>query len=132
MIRQYIFIFTILICFKLNSFTQSISQLKIETIMMGKDFIGYWPHDVHWSDDSRTIYFEWNRENSSSDSTYKINLSEKVALKTNKTERKEFTYDNSYSTDKNLKIYSYNGDLFLKNINFLFIKIIPTGVIYFP
>ena len=116
MIRQYIFIFTILICFNIKSFTQDNTQLQIETFMQGKDFVGYWPHDVHWSDNSKTIYFKWNLENAPSDSTYKINLSDKVKLKTKAKEREEFTYDYDFSNDRNLKIYSYNGDLFLKNV----------------
>ncbi|NOZ45486.1 MAG: prolyl oligopeptidase family serine peptidase, partial [Chlorobi bacterium] len=84
--------------------------------MQGKDFTGYWPHDVFWSDDSKTIYFYWNPEKATSDSIYKINTVNKLVSKAEKSERDDFTDDYSYNLTGIDKVYSKKGDIFLKNI----------------
>lgn len=39
---------------------ENVSILTIEKIMKGEDFVGYSPTNIQWSDDSKTIYFDWN------------------------------------------------------------------------
>ncbi len=48
--------------FSILSFAQS-STLKLEQIMKGEEFIGYYPENPVWGFDNETLYFDWNPKN---------------------------------------------------------------------
>ncbi len=49
------------------------TQLTVETIMQDpKSWIGTSPSNPYWSDDSKTLYFNWNPDKNKSDSLYKV------------------------------------------------------------
>ncbi|MFD2569190.1 alpha/beta fold hydrolase [Spirosoma soli] len=53
----------------------SIPELTVERIMQDpKVWIGTSPSNPYWSDDSKTIYFNWNPDKAKGDSLYKITL----------------------------------------------------------
>jgi dipeptidyl aminopeptidase/acylaminoacyl peptidase len=104
-------VFQILFVQILNS--QAKKPLSIKTIMQGKDFVGYWPHDVSWSADSKTIYFRWNPEKAASDSVYKIGLKVKKPVKTDHVERKLLSEDADIHPDGKYKVYAAHGEIYL-------------------
>lgn len=97
--------------------TENKSALTIEKIMQGTNFIGTSPTNISWSDDSKTIYFNWNPDNELLSSRYKINVVtpkkiEKVAVE----ELKAISHNGDWNEDYTQKVYSKNGDIFLYNI----------------
>ena len=59
--------------------------LTVETIMQDpKTWVGTSPTTPHWSDDSKTIYFNWNPERALGDSLYKVALTGKAPTKPTK------------------------------------------------
>ncbi len=52
------------------------TQLTVETIMQDpKNWVGTSPTNPYWSDDSQTLYFNWNSDKAKSDSLYKVTFS---------------------------------------------------------
>ncbi len=90
------------------------SVLTIEQIMKGERFTGFSPTNISWSDDSKTIYFDWNPDGELLKSRYKIHIKnpksiEKVGIE----ELKAIANDGDWNQDFSKKVYSKNGDLFL-------------------
>lgn len=93
------------------------SELSVEKIMQDPIWMGTFPSNINWSEDSKTIYFDYNLENDPSDSIYKIELSKqseilKVSPKeqiTNIATRGDYTKDHSqkvFVRDGSLLLYS--------------------------
>ena len=61
--------------------TQNQSQLSIDQIMKGEDYVGYLPDDITWDDNSQEIYFSWNPDKDTIRSTYKVNIKTKLIKK---------------------------------------------------
>lgn len=94
------------------------SSLTIEQIMQGEKFVGYSPTNIKWSDDSKTIYFDWNPDGEPLRSKYKINISnpkniEKVGID----ELRAISNSGDWNDDYTQKVYSKNGDIFLFDLN---------------
>ncbi|HCM77942.1 MAG TPA: hypothetical protein DIS90_16280, partial [Cytophagales bacterium] len=60
---------------------QQLNELTVEKIMRDPKWIGVAPSDVFWSEDSKTIYFNWNPANAAGDSLYAISISNKIPQK---------------------------------------------------
>lgn len=58
-------------CFSFCSFSQ---EIDLKEIMKGEEFIGHLPDNIEWSQDGRTILFDWNRENNPGSSKYGYSL----------------------------------------------------------
>ncbi len=95
------------------------STLSLDEIMKGNEFIGHQPSDIHWSEDSKTIYFNWNPENEPISSLYKYELSTQQIGKVSIEEEKgrNETRDSDFTKDKSKKVFVKNGDIFLSNTN---------------
>ena len=92
------------------------ASLSIEEIMQGEQFIGYAPDRIFWSDDSNTIYFNWNPEQEPQSTLYKVrvggeNEPEKVSLDEQRKLIRYPIYNNNYTK----VIYTIQGDVFLKD-----------------
>lgn len=110
--------------------TLGFSQLTVEKIMEDPaKWIGTSPSGVSWSDDSKTIYFNWNPEQNMGDSLFKVTLDDlnpkKVSLeekRANNLGRSGFNpfmggfSSPSFSKDDNFKLYVDNGDIFIKDL----------------
>ena len=96
---------------------QKLGALTVEKIMRDpKSWLGTSPSDINWSDDSKTIYFNWNPDKSLSDSLYSYSLSDKKIIKVSQADRKKLpANDGVYNRLHTLKIYEKAGDLFLIN-----------------
>jgi dipeptidyl aminopeptidase/acylaminoacyl peptidase len=95
--------------------------LTIESIMQDpKISVGTAPSTPFWSDDSRTIYFNWNPDRAKNDSLYKITLSGSKALSPSKpqkvspAERLALRTDPSpiYNRARTQRVFESQGDLF--------------------
>ncbi|MBL7896957.1 MAG: hypothetical protein JNJ99_00390, partial [Crocinitomicaceae bacterium] len=55
----------------------SFSQLSLNEIMAGNEFIGHQPSDIVWSPNSQVIYFRWKHENETIAPYYEYSLATK-------------------------------------------------------
>ena len=111
-IRFFLFIFLI----SSSGFTQS--DLSVQKIMQDSKWIGTFPSNVHWKEDGKTIYFDYNPEKHVSDSLYKINLSQTSDIKkVSLDERKFKNYSYSaYNDRRTKKLLVKSGNLYLNDI----------------
>ncbi len=111
------FILLMMLSFYAALFGQNKSVLKLEDIMKGQEFVGYWPEDVHWSYDSKLIYFRWNPEEelvskwyaySLENNTYKVLSADDLARK--------LPEQATYNPDKTALVYARGGDIYTFDI----------------
>ncbi len=100
--------FLILISFNF-SFCQT--QLKLEDIMKGEEFIGFQPENATWSLDNETIYFEWNPNKEIGKSTYFWKKGMKEPQKATP-EEAAFYGNNFITNDYKTYYYIQNGGLY--------------------
>jgi Tol biopolymer transport system component len=85
--------------------------------MRDPKWMGVAPSNPYWSVDGKTLYFNWNRENATSDSLYKITLVNRVPQKVSKVERMSLpSRFGSYNRSYTKLVYEKNGDIFLLDI----------------
>lgn len=111
--KQFVLLISLLIT--VQCFGQNQSQLNIDQIMQGEDFVGYLPTDISWSDDSKDIYFSWNPDNDTIRSTYRVDIASKKTKKMSFEDLKQKTNTGQYSEDNQWMVYQKEGDLFLMN-----------------
>jgi dipeptidyl aminopeptidase/acylaminoacyl peptidase len=99
----------------ISATAQKLTDLTVEKIMRDpKQWIGTSPSNIHWSEDSQVIYFDWNPDKNPSDSLYAYNLSEQKIKKVPPAERKKLPASAGvYNRARTMKVYTKNGDLFL-------------------
>ena len=95
--------------------TNNQSQLTIDQIMQGDDFVGYLPTNINWSENNKDIYFSWNPDNDTLRSTYKVNINSKKIDKASYEELKLKMNPSDVSKDGKWNVYDKEGDLFLKD-----------------
>lgn len=101
-------------------------NLTIETIMQDpKDWVGTSPSNPVWSDDAKTLYFNWNPQKAKSDSLYKVTFttSQGNALvasspaKVSPAERRGLPVATGpYNRARTRRLFERQGDLFLLDI----------------
>lgn len=96
------------------------AQLTIEKIMDDPvKWMGTSPSNIFWADDSKTVYFNWNPEQNTADSLYKISLNDKTPQKVTIEEKRSIPsrYSVTYSKDGLRKLYMKEGDIFIKDMS---------------
>lgn len=103
------------------------AQLTVEKIMEDPaKWIGTAPSNIFWSEDSKTVYFNWNPDKNRADSLYKITLDNRTPQKVSLAEKQKLVLGGGfggflagrsevYSRDYSKKIYLKNGNIFLLN-----------------
>ena len=91
------------------------SQLTIDQIMQGDDFVGYLPTNIDWSENNKDIYFSWNPDKDTIRSTYKVNINSKKIDKVSFDELRLKMNPSDVSRDGKWSVYDKEGDLFLKD-----------------
>lgn len=96
---------------------QQTAALTVEKIMSDTVYLGESPTSFRWSDNSKSLSFEWRPFDQKERSIYEIGIEESspnkvVPTKAGNLERKEI----SYSKDGKKIIFQRNGDLFIKDI----------------
>ncbi len=110
------FLFLLGLLLSLGTVAQK-SELSVEMIMQDPAWMGTFPDQVRWSEDSKTIYFQYRSEGDPADSLHKISLGrldqiEKVELQ----EEKTLTPFGDYDSQRNQKVYSEDGKLILHDL----------------
>lgn len=96
---------------------QTLGDLTVEKIMRDPKWIGTAPSGVNWSTDSKTVYFNWNPDQASADSLYKITLANRTPQKVSKKERLSIPpTSGSYNKAFTKMVFEKNGDLFLYDL----------------
>ncbi len=90
------------------------SDLKMEEIMQGEDWVGYSPSNVQWSLDSKNIYFQWQQDGDSSKVWYVTEPGKAAFRKATIEERRHLQISKpSYSQNGRWAVYERQGDIFL-------------------
>lgn len=91
------------------------AQLSVEQIMQDpKISVGALPSNPVWSEDSKTVYFSWNPDNSKADSLYSVSISDKKPVKVAPEVRRALPSPfGDYNRDRSKKVYAKNGDIYL-------------------
>ena len=98
-------------------FSEKPYELTVAKIMQDPKWIGISPSNVHWSEDGKWIYFNWNPDEAMSDSLYKVSPKGEKPQKVSPKERQSLpSRYGDYSKDWMKKVYSKNGDIFMLNI----------------
>ncbi len=97
--------------------------LTVETIMQDpKNWVGTAPSSPFWSDDARTLYFNWNPKRQTSDSLYKVTFTDGKTLAASQpvavspAERRALappSGPNAYNRARTQRLFERQGDLFL-------------------
>ena len=96
---------------------QNAQVLSLEEIMRGEEWVGHSPVNLRWSNDSKTLYFDWNPENQAADSLYQLNRKEVTPQKVSPDVRRNLpSFSGDINKRGNLKVYAKNGDLYLHEI----------------
>ena len=74
--KRYLALFFVIL--SAQTFAQKLEKLTIEKIMRDPKWIGTSPENVYWSDDSKKLYFDWNREKADRSVLYNITTSKTV------------------------------------------------------
>jgi hypothetical protein len=92
-------------------------ELTVEKIMRDPKWIGVAPSNLVWSIDSRSLYFQWNPVNATSDSLYKITLDNRTPAKVQKQERRMIP-NASYQFNKTRTkaLFEKYGDIYLYDV----------------
>ena len=107
----------ILIASCANVFAQKLETLTVEKIMRDPKWIGTSPSNIHWSDDSKKLYFDWNPDKTDLDELYSIATNDTKPAKVSLEERKGLSSNGgSWSKNHTLKLFEKNGDIFLSDI----------------
>lgn len=99
------------------------AQLTVEKIMEDPTkWIGTAPSGIFWSDDSKTLYFNWNPEQNRADSLYKITLNDRTPRKVSLAEKQSLAQGafggfggGRYTRDFSKKLYLKNGNIYLQD-----------------
>lgn len=94
------------------------SELTVEKIMQDPNWMGTFPSNIQWNEQSDVIYFQYNPEKNISDSLYKISLNkknhiEKVSLNE---KRHLIPQKGDFNSKKRQKVYTKNGHLMLYDV----------------
>ncbi|MBU6341309.1 MAG: alpha/beta fold hydrolase [Bacteroidetes bacterium] len=104
---------TLILFFGFISISQLHAQLTLTQIMDDpKVSVGNLPSSPFWSEDSKTLYFNWNPKSESNDSLYAYDLKAGATNKWPDQSRLPARYG-VYNADYSLKAYSQNGDIYL-------------------
>jgi dipeptidyl aminopeptidase/acylaminoacyl peptidase len=92
-------------------------ELTIDSIMRGPALVGYPPQDVHWSQDSRKVYFRWKQATEprlKELDWYTVNRDGTGLHKLSEDELKLAPPANGeLSKDKTLTVFAEDGDIFI-------------------
>lgn len=94
------------------------SPLTVDYIMRDPSWMGTFPSAPSWSEDGKTIYFQYNLEKDPADSLYKINLSEPSQIKkVSWSEEKTLTKNSLVSNNQNtLRMYREGQKIMIQDL----------------
>jgi dipeptidyl aminopeptidase/acylaminoacyl peptidase len=91
--------------------------LTVDTIMRDPAWMGTAPSNPAWSEDSKSIYFNWRQKEDKGDSLYVVSAAAGTPRKVTAQERKSMPARfGHYTRDYSKKLYVKEGDIFLFDI----------------
>lgn len=107
--------FSLLLSFLFLQLHAQQSELSVEKIMEDPEWMGTFPTNIKWNQNSSTIYFDYNKDADPADSLYRIKISQpKTIKKVSWTEEKEVNFpEGTYNKAKTKKVYAKGNALFL-------------------
>jgi dipeptidyl aminopeptidase/acylaminoacyl peptidase len=96
------------------SFAQKLEKLTVEKIMRDPKWMGVSPSNIHWSDDSKKIWFDWNPENAERSQLFSITPTDIKPVKVSISEQKSLApQSGEWNKKHTLKVFEKNGDIYL-------------------
>ncbi len=96
---------------------QAQSPLSVEYIMRDPLWMGVFPSQAQWSQDGKTIYFQYNQERDPADSLYKITLGASEIKKVSWPEEKQLMRPEAdFNSDKTLRVFLNQQKILLENL----------------
>ena len=96
---------------------QELGKLTVDKIMRDPIWMGVSPSNIQWSEDSKTVYFQWNPTGASKDSWYFITTKNLQPQKLSKEAEIALpSFRGTLNKARTKKLYEKNGDLFILNI----------------
>jgi dipeptidyl aminopeptidase/acylaminoacyl peptidase len=93
---------------------QNKPALSVAMIMRDPKWLGSFPQNPYWSEDGRTLYFEWNPEGHPADSLYQVSRSGGTPARVPWLVRKDLPAPGGeYSRNAGKKVFERAGDIFL-------------------
>lgn len=98
-----------------NCYAQS---LTVDYIMRDPKWMGTSPSNVFWSNDSKTVYFNWNPQKNNSDSLYAFLMNATAPEKANNNiiERNNALNNAVYNLTGTQMVYAFRGDIYWTEI----------------
>jgi len=117
MLKKSVIVLCIVLMGATKLFGEKPYELTVAKIMQDPKWIGISPSNVHWSEDGKWIYFNWNPDGAISDSLYKVSPNGGKPKKVSPKERQLLpSRYGDYSKNWMKKVYAKNGDIFMQNI----------------
>jgi dipeptidyl aminopeptidase/acylaminoacyl peptidase len=97
---------------------ERLDKLTVEKIMRDPKWIGTSPTTPQWSNDSKTLYFNWNPDKAIDDSLYYITLNNKTPVKATPGEKQGRIPSSSiiYNTERTAFVYEKEGDIYYTEV----------------
>src|SRR5690606_3252144 len=116
MTKSYFFSILFSVLF-INLFAQQ-SELSVEKIMQDPKWMGTFPSNIKWDQNSTALFFNYNQDADPADSLYRIRISApKNIEKVSWTEEKEIDFARgTYNKSKSKKVYSKGNTLIILDI----------------
>ncbi len=94
------------------------AQLTVDQIMKDPKWIGTSPSGVFWSQDSKSVFFNWNPTQQISDSNYRVALGSTEPSKAGfiETQKAAALASGLYNSNYSQLLYNYRGDIYLLDI----------------
>ena len=94
-----------LLSYSIVTYAQEKQELSVAKIMQDpKSWVGTSPRNPYWSEDSKTIYFNWNPDKNPGDSLYKVSAPWTTPEKVTQTELRNLpSRSGSYNKDRTKK-----------------------------
>jgi dipeptidyl aminopeptidase/acylaminoacyl peptidase len=96
---------------------QQLAPLTVQKIMRDSKWMGVAPTNYRWSEDSKTVFFNWNPEGKEKDQRYKVAVtSGKPELTQDSVAEKAMGLNYEYNKDKTLALTEKGGDIYFHNL----------------
>jgi dipeptidyl aminopeptidase/acylaminoacyl peptidase len=96
-----------------RTFAQKLETLTVEKIMRDPKWIGISPSNIHWGDDSKKLYFNWNPQNTDRDELFTITPNDVKPVKVSIDDQKLLApQSGNWNKKHTLKVYEKNGDIY--------------------
>jgi len=107
---------SLLIGLSAGAFAQQLGSLSVEKIMRDPKWMGVSPTGIHWSNDSKKLYFDWNPENAERSALYAITPFDIKPFKVGIEEQRSLAGGGEWNRKHTLRVFQKNGDIWLSDI----------------